>query len=410
MNKTFVGIGFGPIQSGLFLLEAFQSGNFHRLVVAEVAEDVVRAVRSSNGTYAINVAESDKVRTQVVEGIEILNPADPNDQTELVSAIASAHEISTALPSVEFFSRGSPSPAELLARGFERRLEQRESEPAVVYAAENHNHAAELLRDEVHQRLSPPHQESLPQHVQFVNTVIGKMSGVVTDRDQIQSDGLQPLVSSDARAVLVEEFNRILVEEIRLSGFQRGLDVFLEKPELAPFEEAKLYGHNAAHALMGYLAQQRGLRFMSEVRNSDLMETVQDAFLVESGEPLCERYQNTDALFTQSGWKAYVDDLLDRMTNPFLNDHVERVIRDPRRKLGWHDRLIGTMRMALESGIEPVNYALGAAAAARLLMKEQTGSTLQSILEELWVETETQEKIRATLLNLIAGAMDRPLS
>lgn len=43
--RTFVGIGFGPIQSGLFLLEAHRSGNFDRLVVAEIVPEIVDAVR-----------------------------------------------------------------------------------------------------------------------------------------------------------------------------------------------------------------------------------------------------------------------------------------------------------------------------------------------------------------------------
>ena len=41
MQKTFVGFGFGPIQSGLFLLEAFRSGNFDRYVVAGRVAKVV---------------------------------------------------------------------------------------------------------------------------------------------------------------------------------------------------------------------------------------------------------------------------------------------------------------------------------------------------------------------------------
>jgi hypothetical protein len=41
--------------------------------------------------------------------------------------------------------------------------------------------------------------------------------------------------------------------------------------------------------------------------------------------------------------------------------------RDPQRKLGWNDRLVGTLRMALKEGVQPRRYALGAAAAlARL--------------------------------------------
>ena len=43
-DHVFVGFGFGPIQSGLFLNEAFQSGNFSRLVVAEIDQNLVDAV------------------------------------------------------------------------------------------------------------------------------------------------------------------------------------------------------------------------------------------------------------------------------------------------------------------------------------------------------------------------------
>ena len=49
------------------------------------------------------------------------------------------------------------------------------------------------------------------------------------------------------------------------------------------------------------------------------------------------------------------------MTNPYLRDRTERVIRDTPRKLAWDDRLIGTMRLALDAGVTPRRFALGAA-------------------------------------------------
>ena len=58
MNKhIFVGFGFGPIQAGLFLREAYKSGNFDRLIVAEIDQKLVDAVRKNNGSYCVNVAQ-----------------------------------------------------------------------------------------------------------------------------------------------------------------------------------------------------------------------------------------------------------------------------------------------------------------------------------------------------------------
>ena len=246
--------------------------------------------------------------------------------------------------------------------------------PTLVYAAENHNLAAEKLHDAVQREIDSDMSSRLTDHVQFVNTVIGKMSGVVTDPLQIHHDGLVPLVAGGRQAVLVEEFNRILISQITLPDFRRGIDVFQEKADLLPFEEAKLYGHNAAHALLGYLADRQGITFIHEVGATGLLQFVEQAFLQESGEALCRRHGGLDPLFTPAGWADYVRDLLLRMLNPYLRDRVDRVIRDPRRKLGWDDRLVGTMRMALEQGIEPRRYALGAAAAVELLLKERPGA------------------------------------
>ena len=54
--RPFTGFGFGAIQAGLFLYEARRSGNFDRLVAAEVIPEVVEAVRTNGGTYGLNIA------------------------------------------------------------------------------------------------------------------------------------------------------------------------------------------------------------------------------------------------------------------------------------------------------------------------------------------------------------------
>jgi len=191
------------------------------------------------------------------------------------------------------------------------------------------------------------------------------------------------------RAFLVEKFNRILITKIDLRGFKRGITVFEEKPDLLPFEEAKLYGHNATHALIGYLLRLRKAEFMSEAqKDKDLMTLARDAFLLESGKALCKKYAGLDPLFTEKGYQAYTDDLLERMMNPHLRDSVERVTRDPRRKLGWDDRLVGTMRLALSKDTMPTRYAQGAAAALRVL--------------------EAEEKKPGTRFSTTSGAMPAP--
>ena len=398
-KPTFVGFGFGAIQAGLFVYEAWRSGNFSRLVVAEVVPAMVEAVRRNKGRYTLNVATPTGLETHEIGPIEILNPNEESDRLALIQAVAQADEIATALPSVAFYGTGKTGDVlDILAAGLREKSNDASLPAAVVYTAENHNHAAEILAGALEPRLEGGLARA---RTQVLNTVVGKMSGVVTDPTQIAEQGLSLATPGLPRAFLVEAFNRILITRIGLNGFRRGIDVFEEKADLLPFEEAKLYGHNATHALIGYLLRESGGVFMSEAaQDPALLKLAGEAFRSESGAALCRKHRGVDPLFTPEGYGAYVDDLLVRMTNPYLKDAVERVTRDTRRKLGWDDRLIGTMRLALGQGIQPERYARGAAAAVRQLAVAEN-TTPACLVEGLWTDGDA---VQASLVRSLVLA------
>ena len=105
-ERTFVGFGFGAIQAGLFLYEAFRSGRFDKLVVAEIIPDVVRALNDNGGRYMVNIATASGIEQHEVSGVILYNPKNPHDRDALVNAVAEASEIATALPSVDAFGSG----------------------------------------------------------------------------------------------------------------------------------------------------------------------------------------------------------------------------------------------------------------------------------------------------------------
>ena len=401
--RRFVGFGFGPIQAGLVLYEAQASRAFDDYVIAEVDGGLVDAVRSAGGAVTVNVAAADGIRQQRLEGIRIGDPAVPADRAMIVEAIRRADEMATAIPSVTFYAAGgSSSIAAMLADGVEP------GRPQVLYACENNNFAAEILRGEL-ARLAPA--ERL-RGLALLDTVIGKMSGVIASPGEMRALGLAPLVAGGDRCVLVEEFNRILVSRVPAGWPARAIRVFEEKDDLLPFEEAKLFGHNAVHALLGYLAERRGLAAMSAIRDApDLLATGRRAFLEESGAALVAKHAATgDLLFTPTGWRAYAEDLLLRMTNPWLADRVERIIRDPRRKLAWGDRFFGTLRVALSQGVEPRILALGAAAAVDYALRATKGiaattGTVRRFLLDLWKD-DADDGLRERCLSLALAALE----
>ena len=397
-SHTFLGFGLGAIQAGLFLHEAARSGAFGRLVVAEVQSDSVVALRRAGGRLGLNIARADRIETESLGPIEVENPSDPLARERLVGAVADAHEIATAVPSVHFYT--SPGPGSIhriLAEGLARRA-RAGGAPCVIYTAENHNHAAEILEQAVMAEIPPGDRWAARSRAKFLNTVIGKMSGVITDPAEIAARGLVPFAEGISRAFLVEEFNRILISEIRFhagdhpgfGSFQRGIAVFEEKPDLLPFEEAKLYGHNAIHAAAAYLARRLGLARMDQLRgHGDVLAFLRAAFVEETGAALRRKHKTVDPFFSIEEYVPYVDDLLTRMTNPHLGDLVERVGRDVRRKLGWNDRLIGALRLTIAQGASGLRLATATAAA--LIECDpavaEPARPVASLLKDIWGPT-----------------------
>lgn len=394
---TFVGLGFGAIQAGLFARHAVNA--FDRVVIAYRRPDVIAAVREAGGYYGLNIASEDAVLHEQVGPVEMLNLYDPAERQQLIAALAEADEVVTALSSVDDYAASEPasrqSIAEVVAQGLVRQLEHDLRTPCIFYAAENHHHAAERLQDAIWQALPSTvtleQRQQLHTRMAFLNTVIGKMSGIVA------ADGLTPIVAGGERAFLVEAFDTILVSAC---PFTRRLNRLVEKPDLRPFEDAKLYGHNAIHALAAYVGQILGCEYMYELRErAGLSPWLMAAFSEESGAALVRKHQGKDALFTLIGFADYAEDLLGRMTQASLRDSCARVARDPMRKLAWDDRLIGTLRLAHQQGIKAERVAFGVWAAL-----EVTPVSLEQLVQQ-WQHAPTAE--REAVLALLTDVRGR---
>jgi mannitol-1-phosphate 5-dehydrogenase len=362
--SVFLGIGLGPIQTGIFLSGA-EKGGIKRKVIAEVDSKLRDAINNDGGKVSINIAGKDKIYPETINGVEVYSPVDANEIEKLIDAAAEADEIATALPSVKFFAQV----AEWLRKGFQKNPDKYR----IIYTAENDNHAAEKFQEAIGVNFKNTH---------YLNTVVGKMSGVVPAAD-CKTRSLLPLSPNADRGHLVEEFNKIFISNA--PGVEnRKVKNLHVKDDLYPFEEAKLYGHNAIHLLLALLGKKEGKAYMSDLKDcTKLLEFARTAFINESGKALCKKWAGVDELFTEKGFKAYADDLIERMTNPFLTDAIERISRDLARKLSWNDRVVGTMRVVLGQGIKPSNIAYGAV----LGSIEQFGDDIEKIrkgLAELW--------------------------
>jgi mannitol-1-phosphate 5-dehydrogenase len=86
--------------------------------------------------------------------------------------------------------------------------------------------------------------------------------------------------------------------------------------------------------------------------------TAVEAALAESCTGMEKRHR-----MDRAALDAHAQDLLHRYGNRGLGDQVARIGKDPVRKLGPNDRLVGAMRMCFDQGVQPRHIGLGAAAA-----------------------------------------------
>ncbi len=350
-EKIFIGIGAGPIQTGIYVAGA-SAGNFDRIVLADVDLALVEAVKKHR-SLTINTACKDSVRTDTYQNIEIYNPNVPEEAEILTDLASKALAINTALPATKFYQFSAP----WLRAGFERNPEGLR----YVYTSENSTTAAAQLEEKIDKKFPRTY---------YLDTVIGKMSKVFAAGD----NDLPTLVPGYGKGHLVEEFCTIYTSDA--PGIENvGIKGLYPRADLVPFEEAKLYGHNATHMVMAVLARQKGCRFMSEsVKYPEIVDTTLQALLQECGPALCKKFAGKDEYFEMANYAAWAKELVVRMTSPILADAVERVARDLDRKLAWNDRLIGAIRLCQSQGVDCPRLRKAAALAARFYALDTIGA------------------------------------
>ena len=381
--RKLAGIGFGPIQTCLFLREARLSGNFGRLAVGLRRADVVRSIRAAGNRFFVNTATRRGVMADEITDIDVRLLPDAADRDSFIADLTDAEEIAVAVSGVDQYETSGPESVNRLLATAIRRKGRGGGPKALIYVAENHRDAARILEQAVFAEIPVPERTHCRTVAQFSNTVISKISMAIRTPEEIAARNLSPASPGLAHAFLAERTARVLIESVdpeRTSGCR--LPGLSEKKELAPFDQAKLYGQNSIHSACGFFGLVFGRKLMSEVTAiSEVQARLLAMSREEIGQVLISRYHDIDPLFTEEGIQRYAEELLERISNPWIPDTCARTGRDPGRKLGWNDRIVGILRGSLDFGLKP--EGLGFATLAGLTVWRGSDDVL-SELSGLW--------------------------
>ncbi|MBQ3079567.1 MAG: hypothetical protein IJC48_06185 [Clostridia bacterium] len=114
-------------------------------------------------------------------------------------------------------------------------------------------------------------------------------------------------------------------------------------------EIRKLYTLNMAHALSCYVGLKQNLKTAREAVMHPEIRAIISGALEESCFGLIHEYG-----FSEEEMIAWRETIIALMENPYIEDQLQRLGADTRRKLGAYDRLTGPARLSLAHGKTPV--------------------------------------------------------
>lgn len=332
--------GAGNIGRGLMGQLLRESG--FETVFVDASKALVDSL-NRRGSYPLRLLDAYSRRTRELT-IDHFRAVSTDEDDAIAEAIVDARIVATAV-GVANLEAISP----FLAAGLRRRFEQN-AEPLDIYLCENLLGAAGILSKHVVGHLDGPVRGWAEAQVGFVGTSVARIVGGAGARLQ----GDDPLlVIADAHRDIPYDGKASCAGELGLGGFH----------PVSNFEaevERKIFTHNLAHAGLAYLGYLRGHTYIHETFEDDFVASVFDGALDETTEALLRRYP---ADLDRREHLEIRRDVRVRFGNPLLKDPITRVAKDPIRKLGRDDRIVGAAELCRSQGVTPNHIAAVCAAA-----------------------------------------------
>lgn len=325
-------IQFGAGNIGRGFIGALLNCSGYDVIFADVNQQMIEAL-NAKGKYTVHIADLEPESFEV-GSISALHTSDPI----LVEKIAESEIITTAVGLSIL-----PRIATVIAKGIEERARRKIENILHIIACENGIRASSRLAEEVFVLLSPAALQYCERRVGFVDCSVDRI--------------VPPVQTVETTDVCVERFHEWNVDGTQLKkGLQiTGMNVV---DNLTAYVERKLFTLNTGHAVLAYLGHLKGYGTIEQCTDdAELLSVVRRA-MIESGAALVQKF-GLDA----AGHATYIEKIIHRFRNPYLGDTVDRIGRDPLRKLSSDDRLVAPLKTANGFGLPVDNLLLGIGAA-----------------------------------------------
>lgn len=352
--KTAIQFGAGNIGRGFIGMLLAQAG--YKVIFADVNPVIIDRL-AQDKKYTVHIMDVEKMDYEItnVDGIY-------STGTEIIDEITKAEIITTAV-GLTIIPRIAPT----FAAGIKARMTSGSKEYLNIIACENALRASSQLKNHLYALLTEEEQAYCDEYVGFPDCSV----------DRIVPPGVNEIPTD----VVVESYYEWNVEKASFKGEIPTIAGMNLADNLDAYIERKLFTLNTGHCITAYLGVLNGLATIKDAIDKPEIYDLVHAAMEQSGAGLVKKY-GLDA----QAHAAYIEKIIKRFKNPYLNDDVTRVGREPLRKLSATDRLTKPTMTALSFGLPVDKLVVGIGAALHYNNPEDPQSVeLQAKIAELGV-------------------------
>ena len=233
---------------------------------------------------------------------------------------------------------------------------------------ENWKEPARILKEGVEAGIAPEAREYLDNYVGFTESVIMR-SGIEAPKELLKKD---PLI------VNVQNYWHLPVDAARVKGSLPDIKYMEHLTGFDGFLERKFYTYNAANGTTSFVGALLGYKVLAVAAHDERILKLLDGVYQETGKALSMKHG-----ISLEEQMAFAKTSLNKLQDYTIVDSIERNARDPQRKLGKDDRLVGSARMVLSCGIRPENLCTAIACAIYYRNPEDSSAVaLEKVVKE----------------------------
>ena len=333
--KTAIQVGGGNIGRGFIGMLLSQAG--YRVVFADVVPAVLDRLNADK-CYTVHIMDTE-IEDVLIENVCGISSATDALPEEIAKADTTVLTTAVGLRILPIVAKG-------LAKGLQMRRAAGVEVPLNVIACENAIRGTSQLKEHVYKLLSDEEKAYADQFVGFADCSVDRI--------------VPPVRSENPIDVVVEKYCEWNVEKASLKGEIPAIPGMNLADNLMAYIQRKLFTLNTGHCITAYTGVIAGHKTIDEaIQNPKIYELVHAA-MQQSGDGLIQEFG-----FDKEAHYKYIDKIIGRFKNPYLQDDVTRVGREPLRKLSPTDRLVSPLNTALKYGLPVDKLVLGIGAALR---------------------------------------------